>query len=142
MAFTFPPGPHIYHSLATKGIDENGNPIIVDKTPPGLFLTGTRDKKHPTNEKINEPGLKHVGTSILGNKDPKSDPNPGKNPDSKCDNCSLEDGIASIPCQIQKAACEASTAVHNNLNIKIPTTWILAGVGGALLIGILLITKK
>lgn len=139
MSFHFPPD--IYYSYLTKGIDANGNPILVDKTPTGLKLTGTRDAQHPVSTHPENKGLLHVGKSIFGDRDPKADPDPGSNPATGCKNCSVQDGIASIPCQIEKAACEAQAGIGSGFGAigkGFPTIFLL---GGAALLLILLIKK-
>lgn len=124
-------------------LDDNLNITKVDKIGPNDSLAGPGTNKiqhHIVKDKDNPHFLK----TVFGTKDPKADPNPGKNPASGCPNCSTQDGLASIPCQIQKALCEGGHYFQKggedffgNAKKFMP---IIVG-GGALLLLVLLIKK-
>lgn len=124
-------------------LDDNLNITKVDKVGPNDHLAG------PGTDKVQhhlggDGSTHHVLKSILGTRDPKADPDPGRNKVSGCPNCSTQDGIASIPCQIQKALCEAGHFIQksgeDSFGSLTKFTPFIIG-GGVLLLLVLLIKK-
>ena len=130
MAVCFPND--TYLSFATKGFDENFNPILVNNPDPKTVTGGPQGKFKP--HIIGKGSAPHFATSIFGHNPPIDRP-VGRNPASGCGNCQ---SVWDVGCQIGKLSCELQAAGGKDLGAIGKYLPLIAIGGGVLLLLVVL----